>query len=120
MPLYTGGARDAGLAAARAQQREAAARLELRQAVLELWMALDELRLRTEELRVLSEYRDLYLDRSRALYELEVRADLGDAMVQTSAVRLERAELALQWRLIQARLQALAGRLVSDEKENTP
>jgi hypothetical protein len=29
-------------------------------------------------------YRDLYLDRTRSLYEMEVKADLGDAMIEQS------------------------------------
>ncbi|MFM1892358.1 MAG: hypothetical protein RLZ44_1435, partial [Pseudomonadota bacterium] len=91
VPLATGGVTDAKVAAARAELREAEARLDqarldLRQSVLDLWLELDALRLRQEELRTLADYRELYLDRSRALYELEVRTDLGDAMVQTSAV----------------------------------
>ena len=131
MPLYTGGVRDAKLAAARAHLREARARLaqnrlDLRQSVLDIWLELDTLRLRIEEVNALGDYRELYLDRSRALYELEVRTDLGDAMVQTSAVRLQRAEVVFDWLLAQARLAALAGRLVDNEaasdtrEENAP
>lgn len=125
VPLYTGGARDAKLASARAELREAAARLaqarlDLRQHVLDLWQELDVLQQRDQELRTLADYRELYLDRSRALYELEVRADLGDAMVQTSAVRLQRAEVAFQWRLAQARLQALTGQLITVDGEAMP
>jgi outer membrane protein TolC len=125
VPLATGGAGDAKIAAARAELREARARLdqarlELRQSVLDLWLELDTLRLRHEELRTLADYRELYLDRSRALYELEVRTDLGDAMVQTSAVRLLRAEAAFQWQLAQARLQALGGQLLGDDGADGP
>ncbi len=31
------------------------------------------------------DYRELYIDRARALYDLEEAADLGDSMVQQSA-----------------------------------
>ena len=94
--------------------------------MLDIWLELDTLRLRIEEVNALGDYRELYLDRSRALYELEVRTDLGDAMVQTSAVRLQRAEVVFDWLLAQARLAALAGRLVDNEaasdtrEENAP
>jgi outer membrane protein TolC len=120
LPLYTGGVRDAKLAAARSNLRESRARLaqtqlDLRQSVLDLWLELDTLRVRMEEVNALGDYRELYLDRSRALYELEVRTDLGDAMVQTSAVQLQRAETVFDWSMAQARLAALAGRLIENE-----
>ena len=120
LPLYTGGVRDAKLAAARSDLRESRARLaqtrlDLRQSVLDLWLELDTLRIRMEEVNALGDYRELYLDRSRALYELEVRTDLGDAMVQTSAVQLQRAETVFDWLMAQARLAALAGRLIDNE-----
>lgn len=55
------------------------------------------------------DYRDLYLERSRALYELEVTSDLGDAMVQLSEAQLFKAqtffELAVAW----AKLDSLLG-----------
>lgn len=119
VPLYTGGAREAKLAIARAKLHEARARLaqtrlDLRQTVLDLWLELDTLRIRMEEVDVLGDYRELYLDRSRALYELEVRTDLGDAMVQTSAVSLQRAQVVFDWLMAQARVAALAARLVEN------
>ena len=125
LPILTGGERDAELAKARAGLQEARARLaqaelELRETALDLWLELDNLRIRKEEVDVLGDYRELYLDRSRALYELEVRTDLGDAMVQTSAVRYRRAETVFQRLLAEARLEALAGRLVGRDGEEMP
>jgi len=114
VPLLTGGETRAQVAAARAEVLAAEAALEgrrrsVRQAVLDLWSALQSLRARRQELAVLADYRDLYLDNSRALYELEVKSDLGDAMVQTTDVSLQRArtdyEIALTW----ARIRALLG-----------
>lgn len=61
------------------------------------------------------DYRELYLDRSRALYELEVKTDLGDAMTEISAVRLDMAQAEFDWMMTQARLKALAGRLLPEE-----
>jgi outer membrane protein TolC len=124
LPLYTGGAKDAELAKAWAEVRERRAgiarqELELRQAVLDLWLEIGSLRARLEELDSLGRYRDLYLDRSRALYELEVTADLGDAMVGTSDHRLQQAraqyDIALAW----AHLDALTGRLLQQAPEQT-
>lgn len=114
VPLYKGGAVQAGVAAAQAELRGlraqyARAEMAVRQSVLETWQEINILRVQREEVQALSAYRDLYLDRSRALYELEVRADLGDAMVRAGEARLRTAQtehgLALAW----ARLDALAG-----------
>ena len=54
-------------------------------------------------------YRDIYLDRSRAEYELEFRTDLGDAMVQFSRARAERLKAIYAYELSYMRLQALVG-----------
>lgn len=120
MPLYSGGRDDAEAARARAELMENQAlkgklELELRQQVLELWLDQNTLRRRLKELQVREIYRDLYLDRSRTLYELERTSDLGDAMVQTSAVKLEIAKVQYQWMINQMRLQALTGELLQTE-----
>ena len=64
-----------------------------------------------EALQVRGDYRELYLDRSRALYELEVKTDLGDAMTEISALRLDTAFAEFEWMTTQAELAALAGLL---------
>lgn len=120
VPLLTGGAKDADVAAARAKFRSSQAHLgvteyTLRQKVLDLWLRLGSLRTRLEALKVRGDYRELYLDRSRALYELEVKTDLGDAMTEISAVRLEVAQAEFEWMMAQAELAALAGRLLPGE-----
>ncbi|WP_456445392.1 TolC family protein [Thiolapillus sp.] len=125
MPLYSGGRDDAQSAKARADLLDSQARLsrlelELRQQILELYLEQEQLQRRAKELQVREEYRDLYLDRSRTLYELERTSDLGDAMVQTTAVKLELARIHYQWLLNQARLQAFFGKLLDgqDHEEN--
>jgi outer membrane protein TolC len=120
VPLLTGGARDAAIGEARARLRGGSARLAaaehaLRQEVLDLWLRLDNLRVELAGLKVRGDYRELYLDRSRALYELEVKTDLGDAMTEISAVRLDVARAEFDWMVTQARLEALAGRLLPEE-----
>lgn len=119
VPLYTGRASDAAVAKARAgvDARRAelqAAELSVRQAVLENRLALNDLKVRMEQVQVLGDYRELYLDRSRALYEMEVKTDLGDAMVKMSVVRLERARAEYGWRMARARLAALTGQLIDN------
>jgi outer membrane protein TolC len=106
VPLTDGGRSDAAASKARARiyelQAELADRRErLRQQVLELWLRLEALKAQRQQARSQIEFRELYLDRSRALYELEVRTDLGDAMVRyTQAERQQLAtefQIALAW-----------------------
>jgi hypothetical protein len=52
------------------------------------WFALQQLRQQGEQARSELAYRELYLDWSRANYEMEVKADLGDAMVRLSDAQL--------------------------------
>jgi outer membrane protein TolC len=125
MPLYTGGRVDAEIARERARVWEYEAELarhelEIRQAVLDLWLRLEELRSRARELRVLGDFRELNLDRRRALYEMEVEPHLGSAMVLTSDFRLQESrnefDLVMAW----ARLDAITGRLLEDEPAAQP
>jgi outer membrane protein TolC len=115
IPLYTGGRVSSSVLKERARMARIKALLNkqemsIRQAVLETWSDLDTLRVEREEVRALHDYRELYLDRSRALYELEVKTDLGDAMVQTSEVRLRAASTEYRTALAWARLHALLGK----------
>ena len=106
VPITTGGLTDAAVARERAaafrlQAELADAEERIRQQVLELWLRLDALRIQREEMMTASEYRELYLDRSRALYELEVKTDLGDAMVRLTETERDVLktdfEIALAW-----------------------
>jgi outer membrane protein TolC len=113
-PLMSGGRVEAEVARARAALRAkraelAEAQLEVRQAVLEQWLELDALGAEREAVSRLAEYRELYLDRSRALYALELTTDLGDAMTRISEVRWREARAELHTELAWARLDALAG-----------
>jgi outer membrane protein TolC len=122
VPLVTGGSTKAQTARRRAELQAVRARLEqqrlaVRQAVLQAWGDLTNLKAKREEVATLAGYRDLYLDRSRALYELEVKSDLGDAMVQTSDVRLQMARTEFQIALTWARVEALLGQTVFATKE---
>jgi len=117
LPLISGGRDTARIAEelARVRERRAlleTARLEVREQVVELVLELQALEVEREEIDALERYRDLYLDRSRALYELEVTADLGDAMAQTSEVKVRRAKNLFATALAWAKLDALVGRIV--------
>lgn len=114
IPLYSGGRSAAERAQARAElQRSEAdlarAELSLRQTVQTLWEEIQVLRASREEAQTRVDYRELYLDRSRALYEMEVNTDLGDAMVVSSQARLRQAELDYQLLRDWAHLNVLRG-----------
>lgn len=114
MPLYSGGRVRAEVARRRAEASEvrselAAQELAVRQAVLDLWLELKTLSVQRQEASALSDYRDLDLDRSRALYEMEVRTDLGDSMARTTEARLRRVETEYETAIAWARLDALLG-----------
>jgi outer membrane protein TolC len=118
LPLYNGNRVDARKAVRRAELREqraklAAFELELRQQVLETWLELQRQRIHAQELQVTGDYRDLFLERSRSLYDLEVASDLGESMVQIADLHLLQAQNEFQIRLLQAKLRALSGTLLS-------
>ncbi len=124
VPLYTGNRTDARRAEQRAllQQKEAelaAYELQLHQQVLDIWMELERLRQQGEELQVTADYRELYLDRSRTLYEMDMQTDLGDSMTQIADIQWQRAQNKYDTLLLQARLKALTGGLLQGE-ETTP
>ncbi len=115
VPLFVGRRVRAAVAAAtaalgRAEAEAALERSRLRERVWELAERIAALRARRDEALVELEYRELYLDRARALYQMEVRTDLGDAMVRWSEAKRRLAEaefgLARAW----AELQGLRGR----------
>ncbi|MFN2308776.1 MAG: TolC family protein [Gammaproteobacteria bacterium] len=132
VPLYTGGRSAAERAQARAELDRsgaylAQAELHLRQDLQALWEEIQVLRESREEARTRLDYRELYLDRSRALYEMEVNADLGDAMVVSTEARYRQAQLDYRLLLNRARLNALLGRPIDaaltdglGEEEATP
>lgn len=119
LPLYSGNRVDAAAAERRAQLQQkqaelASYELQLRQQVLEIWMELDRLGIQREALQVTSDYRDLYLDRSRALYDMDMQTDLGDSMTRIADIQWQKARNKYDTLLAQARLKALAGALLKE------
>ncbi len=87
----------------------------VRQRVLELWQAIRLAKTRREQVTVMQDYRELSLDRSRALYEMEATTDLGDAMVAISEVRYRQAEADFQLALAWMELKLLLGQNVYEK-----
>ena len=124
IPLYQGGEDSAAIAAGLArlheqQARLARAELDLRQTVLDLVQEAETRKVERAAAQVKVGYRDLYLDRSRALYELEVRTDLGDAMTQMTTAQWEAAQAEFRLALSWAKIDALTGRLLTVQQMET-
>lgn len=83
--------------------------MEVRQQALELLTRLNLLKVLAEQARSESNWRDLKLDESRTLYELEAKADLGFSMSQQTKARRDEEQVALCTILTQAELEALRG-----------
>ena len=100
------------IAVERARARLAETEHAVRQKTFDLWQALTLHHVRLSAAEVRLNYRDQYMDRARALYELEERSDLGDAQAELLRALLEsnRVEyaLALTW----SELDALMGKPV--------
>lgn len=114
VPLFSGDREDAAVAEARAGLYRLKAQLrqaeyEIRQAVLEAWLELDALRVQRDQMRALQDFRELNLDRSRALYEMEVKADLGDSMVEVTEAQYLAAQTDYRMAVAWARMEALTG-----------
>jgi outer membrane protein TolC len=114
VPILDGGKADSGVVQRDATLRRSMAELraaesKIQEAVLVAWQHLDVLRIQRQEMLSLREYRELYLDRSRTLYEMEVNVDLGDSMVLVSDARLKFSETEYDIILSWARLKALIG-----------
>jgi outer membrane protein TolC len=126
IPLTQGGEDQAAIALALARLYEQEARLrraelDLRQTVLDLVQDLESLKIERNAARLRTSYRDLYLDRSRALYELEVKSDLGDAMTRVTEAQWLAAQVEFRLALTWARLDALTGDLIQPStQERTP
>ncbi len=116
VPLYTGGLADSEVAIALAEEAESQALLnqsvlDMEQRVVELWLELETLLVRFQELQASDDYQELYLDRNRTLYEMEVASDFGDATVRAAELDLQKGRAQFQWMLTVAKLNALRGAL---------
>ncbi|MCW9024920.1 MAG: TolC family protein [Gammaproteobacteria bacterium] len=115
VPLITGRHVDSRAAKKRAMLYQLQAELmakqqQIRQQILELWLKLQNLKLQQDEMFSQSDYRELYLDRSRALYELEVKTDIGDAMVKVTQAEREKLETDFDIVLTWEQIDILTGR----------
>lgn len=113
-PLFSGGQSDAAIKKAQLkvnqilyQRRQL--ELEIRQKIWDMTEEFAVLEVQRQASDVFSDYRELYMDRSRGLYELEVKTDLGDAQIQISESQLRDARQTFQMALLLAQLNHLVG-----------
>lgn len=120
VPLYSGAERvtdrkRSELAIEQAQINLEKTEYELRMRVFELWKQLQLYHLDYAAAETRTTFRDQYMDRSRTLYELEERSDLGDAQAELlrSLYELQRIEHGIT--LIWAHLDVMLGKIIFDD-----
>ncbi|MCK5386614.1 MAG: TolC family protein [Gammaproteobacteria bacterium] len=122
IPLWNGGRVDAAVAKAKAAVYKIEAELAqqellLQQQVLELVLGIETLKIKHEEVLVGMNFTELSLDKSRALYELEVTSDLGYSMVRFSEAERKVVQTSFDIALAWAQLDALSGILLNKTKK---
>lgn len=119
-PLYQGNRSDSRVAREMAQLNKLQAgteklKMDLTQALLETCLEINQLQSTARSAAQKNvDYRDLQLERSRGLYELELKSNLGTSMVETSDARLRARRNEYQLALSLARLEALLGRPLNE------
>jgi outer membrane protein TolC len=122
-PLYQGNRPDSRIAREMAQFNKLQAntdklKMELTQALLETCLEIIQLQSTARgTAQKNTEYRDLQLERSRGLYELEMKSNLGTSMVETSDARLRARRNEYQLALSFARLEALLGSPLNESEK---
>ena len=124
VPLAEGERVDAAVARERARLYRLQAELQdraeqIRQEILELWLQLENLQTKRRQMQAESEYRELYLDRSRALYDMEVTTDLGDAMVRITEAERDALLTDFNIALVWEQLRVLAGGTLAEVKKES-
>ncbi|HTN93803.1 MAG TPA: TolC family protein [Gallionella sp.] len=115
-PLYQGNRADSRVAREAAQFNKLRAgaeklKMDLTQALLETCLDITQLQSTARgAAQKYTEYRNLQLERSRGLYELELKSNLGTSMADTSDAKLRSRRNEYQLALSFARLEALMGK----------
>jgi outer membrane protein TolC len=93
------------------QQRAVLFQIEsdVRKYIYDTWMLLNNMAIKAGELDVAAQAAERVMDRRRGEYELELRTDLGDALVNTSRVRYEQSKNHFDMIVAAMRLAMLTG-----------
>lgn len=87
-------------------------KFQAQQDLLELWQNIKFLKVSYEQLIAELDARELRLDKSRALYEMEVKTDLGNAMVDIAEMQFKQAQLAFDLAVLWMQLHWMLGEKV--------
>jgi outer membrane protein TolC len=123
-PVYQGRRVSAQLAREQAQFHKLQAEadklgMDLAEALLDVWAEVNQLQRSVRAAaRKQVEYRDLALERARGQYEVELKANLGDAMAATMEAKLRERRTEYQLALSFARLKALLGKPLESMAKN--
>lgn len=117
IPLSKGSKTDAEVAKQKARLYQLQSQLKqsktkLKHSILMLWLEMESMKLKRDEARALSDYSELYLDKSRTLYEMEVRATLGDAMITITKSQYEVLKADLDLVYAWKKMDALTGNMI--------
>ena len=77
--------------------------------LLELLQKLQYLNKKQQALKSKLDYKDLYLEQARANYELDIKSDIGDSMVEYTKTELEIAQNEFKYFLIWQELSKISG-----------
>ena len=124
IPLYQGGEVDAAVMRAASEQSARAAQLhkaeyDLQKTVLDAVQELETLKIKRQAAKQRVAFRDLYLDRARAIYEMEVQTSLGDAMTRLTEAQWLATQADFDFSLAWARVEALTGILIDTNAHET-
>lgn len=122
IPLWSGGQVDAAVAKAKSQVYKIEAQIAqqefaIQQKALELTLGIQNLKLKYDEVISGMNFSELSLDKNRALYELEVRSDLGYSMVKFSEAERKVVQTGFEIIMAWAQLDALSGTLLNKMKK---
>jgi outer membrane protein TolC len=123
-PVYQGRRVSAQLAREQAQFHKLQAEadklgMDLAEALLDVWAEVDQLQRSVRAAaRKQVEYRDLALEKARGQYEVELKANLGDAMAATMEAKLRERRTEYQLALAFVRLKALLGKPLESRVKN--
>lgn len=117
VPLFDGGQQGHAVAAAREELQVARAEHELlkrqvREQITQYHLQLKVLEAQWRADQIASEYSEIELERSRALYEQEQQSNFGDALVGVSQSHLRSAKSHFELLLTRARLDQISGKEV--------
>jgi outer membrane protein TolC len=123
-PLYQGNRLDSRVAKEYAQQVKNRANLDklkmdLTQSMLETYLDIEQLQgVGRSAAQKQVDYRDLTMERSRGLYELELRSNLGTSMTESFSANLRVRRNEYQLALDFARLEAILGKPLEAKYKN--